>query len=187
MKTDRAGANLGGRAYSSEELLSLVYEELRRLAETRMRREPPGSTLQPTALVHEAFLRLAGDDPQWDDRGHFFAAAAEAMRRILVEKARRRASTKHGGRHERDARSPDDVAESSPLLENTSASQILAVEEALRRMEERDSRMGEVVKLRFFAGLSIDETALAMNVSARTVRREWTFAKAWLARELATI
>lgn len=173
---------------TSDELLAQVYEELRTLAEHRMRREAPGATLQPTALVHEAYVRLAASDARWDNKGHFFAAAAEAMRRILVDRARRRASARHGGGRSRVDAELDRVESGHPtpgqVLPGASDDQILAVEDALHRMEGRDARMAEVVKLRFFAGLSIEETALALGVSARTVRREWTFAKAWLATEL---
>jgi RNA polymerase sigma factor (TIGR02999 family) len=169
---------------SSEELLPLVYDELRKLAASRMAREAPGITLQPTALVHEAYLRLIGDAVEWDGAGHFFAAAAESMRRILVDQARARSSLRRGGRRQRvdlehvDPSQPDDPGGAS-----LDSEQILAVNAALSRIDERDPRMAEVVKLRFFAGLSIDETARAMGVSDRTVRREWTFAKAWFTQE----
>lgn len=168
-----------GRAEAAEELLPLVYNQLRSLAQARMTGERRDHTLQPTALVHEAYVRLVGDQAaEWDGRGHFFAAAAEAMRRILVESARRKACLKRGGNHRRA-----DV-ETDKLAGEEDSEQILAVDEALSRMEEKDPRMSEVVKLRFFAGLSIEETARALNVSDRTVRREWTFAKAWLSQEL---
>lgn len=177
-----------GDPQAGDELLPILYDELRRLADARLARELPGQTLQPTELVHEAYVRLLGNEGpepvRWDGRGHFFAAAAEAMRRILVERARRRAAAKHGGGHGRVHADVDQLAADEPLIPDVTATQILAVEGALRRMEERDGRMAEVVKLRFFAGLSIEQVALAMGVSARTVRREWTFAKAWLAREL---
>ncbi len=170
-----------GDRRAAEELLPLVYGELRRVAAARMAQEAPGHTLQATALVHEAYLRLVGDQSlEWDNRAHFFAAAAEAMRRILVENARRKARIRHGGGRQRVPLEPDGIAadEDSP--------EILAVDEALRRMEERDPRMGAVVKLRFFAGLSIEDTARALGVSHRTVRRDWTFAKAWLAEALGS-
>jgi RNA polymerase sigma factor (TIGR02999 family) len=169
-------------AGDSDEMLALVYEELRQLAAARLAREGPGITLQPTALVHEAYMRLVGHDVRWDGRGHFFGAAALAMQRIMVEHARRRASLRRGGDRARvDAESDDFDA---PIMPGVSPDQILAVNASLERMEARDERMAEVVRLRFFAGLTIDQTAAAMGVSDRTVRREWTFAKAWLSREL---
>ena len=169
-------------AGDSSQMLALVYEELRRLAAARLAREGPAITLQPTALVHEAYMRLAGDNVHWDGKHHFFGAAALAMQRILVEQARRRATLRRGGDRARIDAEPDQL--DAPLIPGASPEQILAVNASLQRMEERDARMAEVVRLRFFAGLSVDETALAMGVSDRTVRREWTFAKAWLSREL---
>jgi RNA polymerase sigma factor (TIGR02999 family) len=166
-----------GRAVN--ELLPLVYDELRKLAQLRLSRESPGQTLQPTALIHEAYLRLVGDGcTSWDNRGHFFAAAAEAMQRILVESARRKGRQRHGGNAVRCELDPEAI----PLA--AESGEILAVDEALHRMEERDPRMAQVVKLRFFAGLSIEDTARALDVSDRTVRREWTFARAWLSERL---
>ena len=182
-RTDGAGNSAASR---SEELLGVVYDELRRLAAARLAREGPGLTLQPTALVHEAYLRLVGDDVRWDGKGHFFGAAAEAMRRVLVEHARRRATLRRGGGRARVDADPDDLSRTE-LIPEASPAQILAVDAAVHRMEGRDPRMAEVVKLRFFAGLSVDQTAAAMGVSDRTVRREWTFAKAWLARELESV
>lgn len=175
----------------SAELLPLVYEELRKLAGARMAHEAPGITLQPTALVHEAYLRLVGDSVEWDSAGHFFAAAAESMRRILVDHARTRSSQRRGGDRKRidlDQQTPDSHPDSPDSIEpGLEPEQILAVNAALSRIEERDPRMADVVKLRFFAGLSIDETARAMNVSDRTVRRDWTFAKALLTQELGQL
>jgi RNA polymerase sigma factor (TIGR02999 family) len=167
----------------TDEMLARVYDELRRLAAARLAREGPGGTLQPTALVHEAYLRLVGDEVRWDGRGHFFGAAAQAMRRILVERARHRGAARHGGGQVRVDIAPDQL-DAPDLIPTASSDQILAVDRLLDRMEERDPRMAEVVKLRFFAGLSVDQTAAAMCVSDRTVRREWTFAKAWLSIEL---
>jgi RNA polymerase sigma factor (TIGR02999 family) len=153
----------------------LVYDELRRLAAAKMAREKPGQTLQATALVHEAWPRLAGADPQrWDNRRHFFAAAAEAMRRILVEKARRRLRVRHGGGLERvdwdEVEIPGGVREE----------QLVAVDDALARLEQEDPKKAEVVKLRYFVGMTDRETAEAMGLSEATVERHWSFAKAWL-------
>jgi RNA polymerase sigma factor (TIGR02999 family) len=169
----------GSRA-ASEELLPLVYDELRRLARARMARLKPGQTLQPTALVHEAYLRLVeGQDQSWDNRGHFFAAAAEAMRRIVIDRARRAARIKHGGDQVRITLSAfRGGVEPRPA-------ELLALDDALDRLEEQDPRMAEVVKLRYFAGLTQDETALAMHISRRTVNRLSTAARAWLAGEMA--
>ncbi len=172
-----------GEGSAAEELLPLVYNELRLLAGVRMANEPPNHTLQATSLVHEAYLRLVGTDGhkptgRWDSRGHFFGAAAEAMRRILVDHARGKARVKRGGGRERVDADVDSLPASPEPTE------ILAADEALSRIEERDPRMGEVIKLRFFAGLSIADTARVLEVSERTVRREWTFAKAWLTEAL---
>jgi RNA polymerase sigma factor (TIGR02999 family) len=164
---------------ASEELLPLVYDELRDLAVCRMAQESPGHTLQATALVHEAYVRLIGTEPQlWQNRGHFFAAAAEAMRRILVEHARRRGRIKRGGDR---GRVPLSVAD---LAADTNPSDVVALDEALRRLEEEDERMFQVIRLRFFAGLSIEETAAALGISPRTAKRDWTGARAWLYEEL---
>ena len=160
-------------------LLPLVYGELRALADLHLRSERPGHTLQPTALVHEAYLRLLKDQrPSWADRGHFFRAAAQAMRRILIEHARKRGRIKRGGSRARlPASVLDFVAAEDPA-------DFLALEEAVRRLEQQDPRMGRVVSLRFFAGLSVEETARVLGVSQRTVKREWTVARAWLYRAL---
>lgn len=170
-----------GNRQAASELLPLVYDELRRLARSRLARERPGQTLQPTALVHEAYLRLVeGSDPGWDGKRHFFAAAAEAMRRILIERARRRAAEKHGGGAERVTL--EDVAVEQELAPET----LLALDAALERLERLDGQMAQVVKLRYFAGLSVEETAESLDLSARTVNRQWTGARAWLLRELGT-
>ena len=168
----------GNRA-ASDELLPLVYDELRRLAHARMARLKPGQTLQPTALVHEAYVRLVeSHDQGWENRGHFFAAAAEAMRRIIIDRARRAARVKHGGDRVRITISAiRGGVEPRP-------EELLALDEALRRLETQDPRMAEVVKLRYFAGLTQDETAAAMDISRRTVNRLSTAARAWLAGEL---
>lgn len=142
--------------------------------------EPAGLTLQPTALVHEAYLRLVGsEDPGWDGRGHFYAAAAEAMRRILIERARRVARVKHGG-HLRRVTTTDITPGSIPVTED-----LLAVDEALKRLEAQDAAMATVVKLRYFAGLTVAETARCLEVSSRTVDRRWEAARAWMHREIA--
>ncbi len=164
---------------AAEELLPLVYEELRSLARARMAHEAPGHTLQPTVLVHEAYLRLVGeDDPGWNGRGHFFGAAARAMRRILVESARRKLRLRHGGVRER-VELDDDAAAIEPPQGD-----VLAVDEALERLEQRDPRKGKIVELRYFAGFTVEETAKALDVSVGTVEREWRFLKAWLQEEL---
>jgi RNA polymerase sigma factor (TIGR02999 family) len=168
-----------GEAGASERLLPLVYDELRRLARARMAAERPGHTLQPTALVHEAYLRLIGSgDVSWDSRGHFFGAAAEAMRRILIERARRARRIKRGGDLRR-VELDDQVPEAGPRVD-----EVLAVDEALARLEALDAQMAAVVKLRYFAGLTIDEVAQALGTSTRTVNRLWTGARAWLRREI---
>lgn len=175
-----SGGGDGGIAGASAELLPLVYEELRRLARARMAHERPGHTLTPTALVHEAYLRLVGDSElTWANRAHFFAAAAEAMRRILIERARRAARVKHGGGHLR-------VTLDEALMGQEAASDdFLALDEALDRLETQDAAMAAVVKLHQFAGLSLEETAAALGTSERTVSRRWTAARAWLKRELS--
>jgi len=169
-----------GDQSATDELLPLVYDELRRLADSRMAREHPGQTLQATALVHEAYLRLVTDkDVGWDDRGHFFAAAAEAMRRILIERARRVGRKKHGGDHRRVSIDKLEISVDAP------SDDLLALDEALLRLRAKDARKERVVSLRYFAGLSIDETARALDVSPATVKNDWTLAKAWLYKELA--
>lgn len=168
-----------GRIHSSDTLLPLVYEQLRRTAQQRMAQERPGHTLTATALVHEAYARLIGDEGvRWDGRGHFFAAAAEAMRRILIEHARSRGRVKRGGDRERVPLSVVDLAEESD------PERIMALDGAIRRLGEQDGRLAEIVRLRFYAGLSVEETASALGVSDRTVKRDWAFARAWLHKEL---
>jgi RNA polymerase sigma factor (TIGR02999 family) len=161
---------------AAAKLLPLVYEELRSLAHHRMRNEPAGLTLQPTALVHEAYLRLvSGEEVRWENRGHFFAAAAEAMRRILIERARKRRRIKHGG-----GRKVLSLDEAPPIGPEEEDGDILALDAALRRLEERDEVRSRIVKLRYFAGLTIDQTAEVMGLSPATVSRHWTYARAWL-------
>ena len=165
---------------SSRELLPEVYDELRKLARARLSRERHEQTLQPTALVHEAYLRIAGDrqNAQWDRRGHFFAAAALAMRRILVERARHYRRLKHGAGGER-VELDSAIAGADPGLTD-----LVAVDEALTRLEQTDPRKAHIVSMRYFAGLSIEETAAALDISPATVKNEWKFARAWLYRAL---
>jgi RNA polymerase sigma factor (TIGR02999 family) len=158
-------------------LLAQVYAELRQLARAKMSREQPGHTLQPTALVHEAWLRL-GDQP-FENRAHFFSAAAEAMRRILIDRARRKLSAKRGANAEHvDA---DDIEIAAPIEKQD---ELLAVHDALDALAAHDPRKAELVKLRYFAGLTIDEAAEVLGISAPTAKRDWTYAKAWLYREI---
>jgi RNA polymerase sigma factor (TIGR02999 family) len=175
-------AMAGGDRAAAEQLLPLVYEELRHLAARKMAAEKPGQTLDATALVHEAYLRLVGssktDAQQWDGRRHFFAAAAEAMRRILVEHARHKSRIKHGGGLKRVS-----IADAEPAIEPT-AEEILAVDEALTRFGTEDPAAAELVKLRYFVGLSIEEAAEALGVSRATANRHWAYAKAWLRCEI---
>jgi RNA polymerase sigma factor (TIGR02999 family) len=170
-----------GDPKAADELLPLVYEELRKLAAARMAQENPGHTLQPTALVHEAWLRLVGDDNvRWDGRAHFFGAAAEAMRRILIDRARRRNARRHGG----DQRRMD--LEGMEIAAPDDDDQLLAVNEALEKFAAQDKLKAELVKLRYFAGLTIEEAAQVLRISEPTAKRYWTFAKAWLHREIET-
>jgi RNA polymerase sigma factor (TIGR02999 family) len=169
-----------GDAKATDELLPLVYEELRVLAAQKLSHESPGQTLQATALVHEAYIRLVGDQPQsWSNRGHFFAAAAEAMRRILVESARRKQRMKHGeGLKRVDFDNMEVAAEG--LSEH-----VIALDEALARLSEEDHLAADLVKMRYFAGLTLAQTAEALGVSPRTADRCWAYAKAWLYNEIA--
>jgi RNA polymerase sigma factor (TIGR02999 family) len=167
-----------GQAKAADELLPLVYEELRLLAAQRLSHEPPGQTLQATALVHEAYLRLVGEEPQsWENRGHFFAAAAEAMRRILVDNARRKRSLRHGGRHRRSDLAAEPVGEAVP--EN-----LLALDEALQKLAQEDRLKADLVKLRYFAGLTLDEAAQALGIARSTAGEHWAYARAWLRVEI---
>jgi RNA polymerase sigma factor (TIGR02999 family) len=170
-----------GDPRAAEQLLPLVYEELRRLAAQKLAHEKPGQTLQATALVHEAYLRLVDNDQgrNWDGRGHFFAAAAEAMRRILVENARRKGRQKRGGDR---ARAELDEAD---LVCRMPPEDLLALDEALARLAAEDPVKARLVELRFFAGLSVEEASRALGVSAITAKRYWRYARAWLHREVA--
>lgn len=168
-----------GDPQAADRLLPLVYDELRKLAAAKMARESPGQTLQPTALVHEAWLRLTGDDGQvWKNRAHFFGAAAEAMRRILIDNARRRQALRHGGGQVRMDIEQIDLAMPAP------DDQLLAIDEALKRFATLDPNKAELVKLRFFIGLTVEEAARAMSISEATAKRWWEYARAWLFAEV---
>ena len=169
-----------GDPQAAEQLLPLVYDELRKLAAQRLAQEKPGQTLQATALVHEAYLRLVGSDPArtWDGRAHFFAAAAEAMRRILVDRARRKRRPKHGGDRPQVDVDLDALAIPPPPVD------VLALDEALTRLAQEAPARAELVKLRFFAGLTMPEAAQALGVSLATAERHWKYARAWLYAEL---
>jgi RNA polymerase sigma factor (TIGR02999 family) len=171
----------GGDAQAASELLPLVYDQLRKVAQQRMATERSGHSLDATALVHEAYLKLVGQDAaelRWANRAHFYVAAAAAMRQILVDHARARGRLKRGGK---GARLSLTVAD---LGDDDCGGDLLALDEALRRLEEQDARLARVVELRFFAGLSVEETGQAMDMSARSVKREWSLARAWLYRAL---
>jgi len=170
-----------GDGHASERLLPLVYDELRRLASQRLAREQPDQTLQATALVHDAYVRLVDNEHQqkWDSRGHFFSAAAEAMRRILVENARRKRSQKHGGGlHRVDVELGD-------LQGAQSLDDLVALDEALEKLAAKDERKAKLVQLRFFSGLTTQQAAEVLDVSVATAERDWTFARAWLRREMS--
>jgi RNA polymerase sigma factor (TIGR02999 family) len=170
-----------GDPQAAEQLLPLVYDELRKLAAARLAQEKPGQTLQATALVHEAYLRLVGQatDQYWDHRGHFFAAAAEAMRRILIEGARRKAREIHGGDR---LRVDIDLAN---MLSPMSSDELLALDEAMTRLAAEDPLRAKLVQLRFYAGLSNDEAASLLGISGVTAKRYWRYARAWLHREIS--
>jgi RNA polymerase sigma factor (TIGR02999 family) len=169
----------GGDSKPAEELLVLVYDELRRLAAAKMGREALGQTLQPTALVHEAWLRLGGDGQHcWQNRAHFFAAAAEAMRRILIDRARSKARLRHGGEWQRL-----DI-EQVTIAKEDGDDTVLAVHEALNKLASQDALKAEIVKLRYFVGMNHQEIAGALDISEPTVRRHWAFARSWLYAEL---
>ena len=176
-----------GDPHASEQLLPLIYHELRQLAAQRLAQEQPGQTLQATALVHEAYLRLVPNsgrksgenEPHWNSRGHFFAAAAEAMRRILIEQARRKKSLRHGGGHKHEDLEHLDIVAPEPALD------ILAVNDALERFEQIDPLKANLVKLRYFTGLTIPQAAEALGISSTTADRYWSYARAWLHTELS--
>lgn len=172
-----------GNPHAAERLLPLVYEELRRLATQRLAQERPGQTLQATALVHEAYLRLVPRDKtsHWDGRRHFFAAAAEAMRRILIDQARRKQSAKRGGTHQRI---PLDEFADVTAPEARAVEDLLALDEALARLEAQDPVKARLVKLRYFTGLSLEETATLLDISPATAKRYWVYARSWLFGEL---
>lgn len=169
-----------GNPKAADELLPLVYEELRKLAARKMAGETPGQTLQPTALVHEAWLRLAGNDgqAQFQNRGHFFGAAAEAMRRILIDRARQKQALRHGGGQQR--LDVDEIEIPAPADDD----EMLAVSEALDRLAAVDLPKAELVKLRYFAGMTIEEAAQVLNISGPTAKRWWAYARAWLFSEI---
>src|ERR1700677_1254564 len=176
-----------GDPAAAEKLLPLVYDELRKLAAIRLGQEKPGQTLQPTALVHEAYLRLVGvGSPQkWDGRGPFFAAAAEAMRRILVEQARRKKRLKHGGEWRRAGAGELNLVAAGELnLVSDAEEEVLSVHEALDGLATVDAQAAQVGKLHFFAGLTLEEVASVLEISSRTAYRDWAFARAWLAKRL---
>jgi RNA polymerase sigma factor (TIGR02999 family) len=169
-----------GDRLAAEQLLPLVYDELRQLAAQRLAQETPGQTLQGTALVHEAYLRLVDRDKvqRWESRGHFFAAAAEAMRRILIENARRKHAQRHGGGWQRH-----DLLETELAIDST-GDELFAVDEALSRLAAREPEIGRLVEMRFFAGLTLEEAAQCLGISGRKAYRHWAYARAWLRREL---
>jgi RNA polymerase sigma factor (TIGR02999 family) len=169
-----------GDPHAARQLLPLVYDELRKLAVQRMAQEKPGQTLQATALVHEAYLRLTDNDESvhWNSRGHFFAAAAEAMRRILIDNARRKQSLKAGGDRERV-----DLPDVEPAVEACGID-LLALDEAMERLDRKDRRKADLVKLRFFAGLSNEEAARVLGISSSTADNDWAYARAWLRLEM---
>src|SRR5262245_33406340 len=166
-----------GDPHAAVQLLPLIYDELRRLAAQKVSEERPGQTLEATALVHEAYLRLVGTgaEPHWDNRRHFFAAAAAAMRRILIARARHKQTRKAGGGHRRL-----DLDEFEPAIEEENGDRLLALDDALRKLEVEDPRKAELVKLRFFAGLTTEQAAAALGVSTSTAEKEWAYARSWL-------
>ncbi len=170
-----------GDARAADELLPLVYQELRRLAAQRMKKEKPGQTLQATALVHEAYIRLVGTESQnWNSRGHFFAAAAEAMRRILIESARRKKRLRHGGGRQRVDLDKVELGIDGP------SDELIALDEALAKLAIEDPVKAELVKLRYFAGLTVEQAAEILKISRATADRYWSYARAWLFAEINT-
>lgn len=169
-----------GDPRAAEQLLPFVYEELRKLAAARLAHEKPGQTLQATALVHEAYLRLVGTEnqQQWDSRGHFFAAAAEAMRRILIDRARHKATEKAGGKRQHHPLADDVAAPPEDALD------LLALDDALNRLADVDKVAADLVKLRYFAGLTVEQAAEALGMSPRSAYYAWNYARSWLRREI---
>ena len=168
-----------GDTNAADELLVLVYQELRRLATQKLAREKPGQTLQATALVHEAFIRLVGDESAgWDSRTHFFAAAAEGMRRILVESARRKARLKHGGGRERRQLQEGDAIAVPPSID------LIALDDALGKLAQKNPTMARLVELRFFTGLTVEDAGKMLGISRATADRRWAYARAWLYKEI---
>lgn len=176
----------GGDEAAASELLPMLYDQLRAIAQQRRMFERPDHTLQATDLVHEAYMRLVGEDrSDWQGRGHFFAAAAEAMRRILIEHARARARIKRGGDGQKAAkRHPLEVGKVAELAVEQDPNDLIALDEAMTRLSAQDERLAQVMRLRIYAGLSIEETASALDVSPRTVKRDWAYIRAWLHKEL---
>jgi RNA polymerase sigma factor (TIGR02999 family) len=176
--TEVLNAIVRGETKAAAQLLPLVYEELRKLAASKLADEQPGQTLQPTALVHEAYLRLVGaqDEARWENRGHFFAAAAEAMRRILIDIARRKKTSKHGG--DRDREPLDDI------VAPEKSDELLALDEALEKLATQDPEKAKLVELRYFAGLTAEEAAKVLGISLATADRYWAYARSWLQREV---
>ena len=171
-----------GTRQTADRILTLVYDELRRLAAAKMAREAAGQTLQPTALVHEAWLRLGADrQPSWANRAQFFAAAAEAMRRILIEQARKRRSIRHGGGLKKISANQTGFDLPMPRL---SDEQLILLDDALGRLAEQDGRLAELVKLRYFVGLTLEEVAQTMDISERTAKRHWLYARVWLFNQI---
>lgn len=171
-----------GDPQAGTQLLPLVYEELRRLAAAKLAREAPGQTLQPTALVHEAWLRLGADaQPTWANRAHFFAAAAEAMRRILIDNARRKRAARHGGEFAKVSADATGFDLAGPAADDT---ELLLVNEALDALAAHDARKAELVKQKYFAGLTLEEAAEVLGISTRTAKRDWAYARAWLFNEV---
>ncbi len=171
-----------GDTQAADRLLPLVYGELRKLAAAKMAREAPGQTLQPTALVHEAWLRLGGDEqPDWKNRAHFFAAAAEAMRRIIIDRARRRQTMRHGGELQRTSA---DALENEIATSAADDTELLEVHEALDALGRHDARKAELVKQVYFVGLTIKDAGMVLGISEPTARRDWTYARAWLFNEI---
>lgn len=170
-----------GDRQAASQLLPLVYNQLRSLASQKMTQEKPGQTLQPTALVHEAFLRLVGgqDRQQWDGRGHFFAAAAEAMRRILIESARKKNTEKRGGKMVRC-----DFNEEDATLDTEDTETLLSLDESLTKLAREDPQLAKLVELRYFTGMTINEAAEILGISPRTAKRNWAYARAWLRRDM---